>query len=666
MIWFYPLNELEISGYEAFATVLFSPILLTLPYMQNFLQKKYIFVFLRFCATLGILSFQASTTLNRLFLLCFGCFFQMLTFTIPLSNSNEVQRKRYEWSLLLGMISFVVSRIWFASFVPAWWDSLSNTVVFTVCIIADVCVAFQPDLLVFPNIKKDDDNKHLAATSKCWWKIGVGLGSLLYATQLICGEVSVITRWTVKGYPNTGPMPYPWGFLVLTFLVLGTYISKFSNVVCSRTWLFVGCSSFFGLYYLNTWLAFLAGLLLTSFISSLWPTMILNAIQTGKSHRVISLSVFVWLLEMLFSVWTVAYNFVPGGIYTRERTGTMICILSFCWIVSFFEISRDTTTIKKYLAKPHHQIINNKANILLLILSIVGLSGFAVRYPYQKADNVMKHNASFTAAIWTFHFGYDNKGWPSLVRAASLLEETGADVITLLESDASKPFLGNNDLGMWLGERLNMYVDFGPSTRDHTWGNLLLSKYPILKSVHHLLPSPEGELAPAITATVNISGSLVDFVVTHMGNDRDVLDRKLQAQFLAKELKAATNPVVFLGYVTSAPFGRDYEEFVARGNVEDIDSTDVDRWCEYIMYRGLRRLGYARLSHGGLSDTEIQMARFSIPTHGADWHDDNIITTNPNKVDQSVRFSSKFGSHSVGHNWLEVHKYHMNTPKYFL
>jgi hypothetical protein len=37
----------------------------------------------------------------------------------------------------------------------------------------------------------------------------------------------------------------------------------------------------------------------------------------------------------------------------------------------------------------------------------------------------------------------------------------------------------------------------------------------------------------------------------------------------------------------------------------------INRWCEYIAFRGLWRVGYARVHEGTISDTELQVGRTS-------------------------------------------------------
>lgn len=66
---------------------------------------------------------------------------------------------------------------------------------------------------------------------------------------------------------------------------------------------------------------------------------------------------------------------------------------------------------------------------------------------------------------------------------------------------------------------MGMYADIGPGPNKHTWGAILLSKFPIINSTHHLLPSPNGELAPAIEAWLDIYGVATQVIVSHNGQE---------------------------------------------------------------------------------------------------------------------------------------------------
>jgi hypothetical protein len=137
-------------------------------------------------------------------------------------------------------------------------------------------------------------------------------------------------------------------------------------------------------------------------------------------------------------------------------------------------------------------------------------------------------------------------------------------------------------------------------------------QFPIKNSTHHLLPSPHGELAPAIAATLDVYGQEVDVIVVHNGQEEDALDRQLQSQELARVMRARfPTPTIFLGYVVTTPHAErpaPYKYLVEDGLMLDIEPTDLDRWCEYILFRGLHRIGYARISRGqfpSLTDTEL-------------------------------------------------------------
>ena len=91
------------------------------------------------------------------------------------------------------------------------------------------------------------------------------------------------------------------------------------------------------------------------------------------------------------------------------------------------------------------------------------------------------------------------------------------------------------------------------------------------------------------------------------GQEEDPEDRRLQTTELARIMRESPRPFVFLGYVVTKPHEGNYHILIDDANMNDIEPQDHDRWCEYVAFRGVNRVGYARISRGTITDTEASI-----------------------------------------------------------
>ena len=598
-----------ISGYEVMVMSTVSPLLLGIPPLRALVIKNVRWVHMS--SLVGLLAWLVRDPANRLFTVGFavwmGCMAWSATWYADRGHSSRLQARILAWTI--GFTLSSISKFANHTNNPIWpilhsgnggWNKLG----FALAVLA---------VLRSTGQVTTTGGDHAPSNGRGGSAIlaGLGLGGLFFAMHSLLSDSSTMILWVWEGYPVNGPLAVPHGALTILAMSIGIFLGVvFPKMFESRTAFGVGSVGAAMLTCYSNWLGYYGALTLAIYIMGVAPTLISSAVHHSPATT-FGLGFFLYNFMVLFHVWVVAYAFVPGGPLVRERTDwVMASTMLMIGAGIFSALTTNASSMgRKVKSSPKGRKASDYYLHILLVLQLLTASIAYLRFPTNDYQPYHKDEKLVTAGIWTIHFSLDNDMWSSERRMKDAIRELELDVVGLLESDLQRIIMGNRDTTQYLAEDLGMYVDYGPGPNKHTWGAALLSKFPILNSTHHLLPSPVGELAPAIEATLDMYGEKVDVFVFHSGQEEDPEDRRLQTEYLSKLMGASPRPSILLSYLVIKPQEGNYNTYVSEtSGMRDIDETDWDRWCEYILYKGLKRTGYARVSRGTITDTEIQVS----------------------------------------------------------
>ncbi|KAK3720608.1 Protein cwh43 [Vermiconidia calcicola] len=660
-VWYFPLWYMGLSGYEVVIMASVSPCLLGIAPLRRWVIRN--LSLMQATTILGLLAYLVHSPEGRLGSVSLAVFLSCLTTTASWfaarGNPTKLEARISAWSI--GLIASSIAKFACQTNNPVWpimhaenggWNK-TGIVLFVVAM-ARIWQRSPGNNAGSQSSEKPKGPSALAA---------LGLAGLFFALHSLLSDSSTMILWVWDGYPVRGPIAVPHGAWTIFAMGAGLLLGLFYPNV-ARTWTAFGVGSVGAAVVtsFHHWFGYYGALTLTVYLMAITPVLISNAVRFAPG-RTFFLAFFMYNFMVLFHVWVVAYAFVPGGPLVREHTDWVMAtmmILIGCGVFSTLQNSGSPPKQKSFQPAPNPAARKQRSYYIyvLLLLQLLSASVAFVRFPSYNYQPYHKDSKTITAGIWTIHFSIDNDMWSSERRMGNLIREAELDLIGLLESDNQRIIMGMRDSTQYLAEELGMWADYGPGPNKHTWGAALLSKFPIVNSTHHLLPSPVGELAPAIHAVIDAHGVLTDVFVFHSGQEEDPEDRRLQSEYMADLMGRSTRPSILLSYLVTETGKGNYNNYVSqKSGMKDIDPSDwEDRWCEYILYKNMKRTGYARISRSTITDTELQIGKFAVdqPEGGND-----LIPED--QVHPDMRFPALFRGEGV-----RGHAYHVfNEPRYY-
>jgi len=599
-IFFNPMVEMKWSGWEIFLVSYFSPCLLGFPVVWKF-ASRYFYLF-RFLGLIGLFSFYLDQIEFRLGLLGIGVLLDFLGL-FGMWSSSALRRNHYVRGFLFGLIVMVIVRLFFRSLNPVWNFLPANILALFLGLIN----------FYLYHCRETSTEPLTSTTSNYWtsWKASIALGGVLFLIHLLFSNYATAARWV--GLP-----PFPTCLFVIGSMMAGIVFSNRLDLINRKIYWFITAG--IGWFLFAAWAGSLfppivelfGAMLLAIYTFSVFGTIVDSLFKNNPPPLgTLFISILVFTLLELWSVYAVAYKFVPLGWLFRERSRSMIALALF--FSGFGHVRFSVQTRRTPNRKPEDKsALTTIFLICVLLLSPTALYR-TLNHSAPMEESTTNHG-ELRAMIWAIHFGYDNFGRSNVQALADTMKSKAVNIIGLVETDCERTYMGNHDFVDYISEELHFYSDYGPSTAQNTWGCALLSAFPIEDAKHINLPSPEGELACMIDANLRVSSdSVVRVIVTHFGNTEDKLDLQLQTQYLANMIQSdqETQSTILIGYLTTEPFSDERYAQLIQSGLRDT-SNSLDRYCEYILYKNLQLRQFLRVDKGNTSDTEAQIARFEL------------------------------------------------------
>jgi endonuclease/exonuclease/phosphatase family metal-dependent hydrolase len=154
---------------------------------------------------------------------------------------------------------------------------------------------------------------------------------------------------------------------------------------------------------------------------------------------------------------------------------------------------------------------------------------------------------------YNIHHGEGIDGKLDLERIAKVMLAVKPDLIALQEVDNKTSRTNKVDQAKELASLTKMQVVFGPNIEfgGGSYGNAILSKYPIKKSQNHHLPNHEnGEQRGALSAEIEIPGVTdhLTFISTHFDHRPDDTERIASSKYVNHWINKLPNqPMIIAG-----------------------------------------------------------------------------------------------------------------------